>query len=787
MLLKTYLTKKGYYCTAMKKLLLHFLLLGSYFLTSAQSQNLEGNYQSDGYFFHPTNSRTFLPQKTITKISNNTYQVYLGDLGANGYSFQFTIDATNHLVNWTPIGSTPALPSSNFMTTDNPGGFTYSGQQPPGIAPYIHTSYNNTYDSVTHTLWMHYGYTAGSTGESGFSRQLYEKLILISPPILTSFSPTSGTLGTEITISGHNLSTTYKVNIQHKTADSFFVVSDSVVKAIVGTGNTGKIFLSGSNGDDSIGTFTFIPPIVDTNQWQYVGSAGFSTGAAYSPNMAISKNNIPYVVYVDSATRLARVKKFINGSWVDVGSGASVGKIGFIDLVIDDNEVPYIGYNDSLYNRSLTVRKFDGSSWITVGTPGFAPNVQTTSIASSIAVDNNNNLYAAVVDTVSGGIYNLSVYKFNGTTWTNLGIIGTPSFDFSFTIDKINNIPYIGYTDATVNYQATVKKYDGVNWITVGTSGFTNASAGVYYCSLKIDKNGDPIFAFQDDDGFERISTYKFSGGNWNIVGSERFSRCHSYYTTSLAIDKNNVPIVAFPDDFENAGLTIMNYSNTGNWNTIGYRGFARTYGVAKHALAIDTMNVPYVVFTDIDNKYKISVKKFSSSLLPLNFISFNAITKPDGVVYLSWKTASEVNTSHFNIQRSLDGSNFQNSSILKAVSISGNGKYELYDHLTNQVKGVIYYRLQIIDNDGHYKYSEVKSVKVQSISKYFIMPNPAKDFVVVSGNNIAAITIADVTGKTLMSNKNNRINISGLAKGIYFIRIEGNDGTIQTEKLLVE
>ncbi len=788
MLLKTHLIKKGYYCTAMKKLLLHFLLLGSYFLTSAQSQNLEGNYDSYGFFFHPTASRAFTPRKTLIKISTNTYQVYLGDLGGNNYSFQFTIDPNNNLVNWLPVGSTPQLPSSNFMNYDNPGGFTYSGQL-PGVAPYVHASYNNTYDSLTHTFWLHYGYGVGSANEAGFSRQIYEKLILVPPPILTSFSPTSGTLGTEITIIGRNLSTMNNINFQNRAADSFYVVSDSVVKAIVGNGQTGKIFVAASNGLDSIGTFTFIPPVVDTNQWQYVGNPAFSSGPVYSTNMAISKTNIPYVVYMDSSTRFARVKKFINGSWMDVGPPSFlIGKVNFIDLVIDNNEVPYICYSDSSYNGNLTIRKFDGSTWIIVGNPGFAPVVQNLGFNPIIDLDGSNNVYAALIDTISGGVQNLSVYKFNGTTWTNLGIIGKPFFDFSFSVDKVNNIPYVVYADEAVNYQATAKKYNGSNWVTVGNAGFTNASIGIYYLSLKIDQNGDPVFAFQDDDKFERISTYKFSGGNWNIVGSERFSKCHSFYTTSLAIDKNNLPIVAFlADNYQNGAVTVMNFTNTGNWNIVGYRGFSTTFGTYKSALAIDTMNVPYVVFPDSDNGNKISVKKFYTSLLPLTFMSFTALVKSDESVYLNWKTASEVNTSYFNIQRSLDGNNFQNIGKLKAFSSSGNGKYEFYDHLSNQIKGVIYYRLQIIDNDGHYKYSEVKSVKVQSNSKYFIMPNPAKDFVVVSGNNIAAISIADVTGKTLMSNKNNRINISGLAKGIYFIRIEGNDGTIQTEKLLVE
>ena len=88
------------------------------------AQTIPGPYKVTGYFFHPTTSRSISLSKTITQVSANTYQVDLGDLA--GFSFQFSVDANNNLVNWIAVGSTPAPPASGFMTADNPGNIAYA-------------------------------------------------------------------------------------------------------------------------------------------------------------------------------------------------------------------------------------------------------------------------------------------------------------------------------------------------------------------------------------------------------------------------------------------------------------------------------------------------------------------------------------------------------------------------------------------------------------------------------------------------------------------------------------
>ena len=69
---------------------------------------------------------------------------------------------------------------------------------------------------------------------------------------------------------------------------------------------------------------------------------------------------------------------------------------------------------------------------------------------------------------------------------------------------------------------------------------------------------------------------------------------------------------------------------------------------------------------------------------------------------------------------------------------------------------------------------------------KMYLYPNPAEDVMnlFIPGDYTAIVTISDMMGKTIKSFKQisglSQINISDLASGIYFIRIEGQTPDVQ-------
>ena len=209
-----------------------------------------------------------------------------------------------------------------------------------------------------------------------------------------------------------------------------------------------------------------------------------------------------------------------------------------------------------------------------------------------------------------------------------------------------------------------------------------------------------------------------------------------------------------------------------------------------------DTLNYIYVagngVYTctvSYRNGHVISSNQLNV-VLPVKFLSFNATGK-DKEVQLSWQTGSEINTAYFNVLKSYNGKDFEQ---LTKVNAKGAGAYTLVDALKeNDIKnGVLYYRIESIDIDGAKYYTEIRKVVIGS-RMYTIVPNPARETILVAGANIKTVTILDNTGRKVKEQTNQtaatgiRIDIKDLAKGIYLVQIIAVNGERQTEKLLVD
>jgi large repetitive protein len=81
----------------------------------------------------------------------------------------------------------------------------------------------------------------------------------ISPSIV-SFTPSTATLGTIVTIKGYNLSTTSSVSFGGTPATSFTILSDTAITAKVGKSSTGNISVTTTFGSYSKSGFSYIGP-----------------------------------------------------------------------------------------------------------------------------------------------------------------------------------------------------------------------------------------------------------------------------------------------------------------------------------------------------------------------------------------------------------------------------------------------------------------------------------------------------------------------------------------------
>lgn len=176
---------------------------------------------------------------------------------------------------------------------------------------------------------------------------------------------------------------------------------------------------------------------------------------------------------------------------------------------------------------------------------------------------------------------------------------------------------------------------------------------------------------------------------------------------------------------------------------------------------------------------------------LPVSLTDFSANWKAINTnsVLLKWTTASEINTSNFNIQQSTNGLNFNTIGNLKS---SGAGIYYFTDaNLTNASK--LFYRLEIVDKDGSIQYSKVQILVKPSKEKAIsIFPNPTSSFISIKGNPLQSVQIFDIQGRSILKKQlngivNQPIDIRGLNTGNYIIQCFTIDGNIVTQKLKKE
>jgi len=67
--------------------------------------------------------------------------------------------------------------------------------------------------------------------------------------------------------------------------------------------------------------------------------------------------------------------------------------------------------------------------------------------------------------------------------------------------------------------------------------------------------------------------------------------------------------------------------------------------------------------------------------------------------------------------------------------------------------------------------------------NRFTVYPNPANEYVNVTGKNIERIELMDLNGRIVLSTLQQTFDVSGLAPGIYQLRING----ISVEKLIRE
>jgi hypothetical protein len=165
------------------------------------------------------------------------------------------------------------------------------------------------------------------------------------------------------------------------------------------------------------------------------------------------------------------------------------------------------------------------------------------------------------------------------------------------------------------------------------------------------------------------------------------------------------------------------------------------------------------------------------SAPLPVTWLSFYVQNENNHPI-LSWSTATESRSSHFEIERSTDARTFIQIAVVKAAGDAKVVNTYRYNDET-AAAGRYYFRLKQVDFDGKFEYSRIINLHIKSADPIKIFPNPVADILnIESESTLNQVEITALSGKRLQvfqsAGKSLQLQLANLPDGLYFVTVNG-------------
>jgi hypothetical protein len=418
-----------------------------------------------------------------------------------------------------------------------------------------------------------------------------------------------------------------------------------------------------------------------------------------------------------------------------------------------------------------------------------------------------------LLSTVNAG----DVYKITKSeTWFNNGdkSYPNPCYQCTFNIDKgvvLTIEKDVTFQDVVFNGGTVIMKgRDMMLWKKDGKNYFNNMKV-IFQNSGMLTGNGPMVltnseFTFTgksnmlSNHSLEMISSnLKFTEDAFFVGQGTTVSLLNSHMVagdgsvSSNAYIKMNGAQLILED--KSSGLDVMNNNNYYfNWKPYTSVAAAVSFETKENKKNCGGANLHGCEAPVLYGPIALTPKGLAAPLILPVVIADYGVVSANNAVNVSWSTQQEMNSSYFSVERSADGKNWKEIGQVKAMGTSSViTKYNFKD--IAPVNGAAHYRLKMIDLDAAFAYSDVKSIRTDLNATVKVYPNPASDF--------ANITLAPASGNTtirllnmngqVMIEKNVPVNsrlvslpLQQYSNGSYVISISGDNGTLQTIKLMV-
>ena len=659
-----------------------------------------------------------------------------------------------------------------------------------------------------------------------------------SQPIINSFSPLNGPVGTTVNIVGSNFSADTSSNVVFfgATRANVLNASPTNLTVVVPIGATYQPISVVNTLTNLIGN-SVLPFEVTYNNGigQLIATSSFSpkvdftTGANPSGIVAVADidgDGKPDMVVVNRSTNTFSILK-------NTSSSLTIGKTSFASKVdfATDSTPSFVTIGDldgdgkqdivivNMFTNKISVYR-NTSTIGTINAASFAAKVNfiadTISMPTSVAIgdlDGDGKPELVVTNSFSNSI---SILKNTAHVGNIDSTSFAPSIDFttglgpvSVAISDINGDgkPDLIVSDFDAKTISVLKNISTSGSITK-TSFAAKVDFKVGTCPNALttgDLNGDGkpdiIVLNQANSTISILQNVSKLG----VIDSTSLSSqivlpsngSSPYFVSVGNVDSDSLPDIVVANLISNNISIIKNVHSSGNLSASSFSsGVNIPTGYFPVSVAIADFNGDDKPDLAVPNYGANTISVFqnlSANILPVSFVSFTG-NYNSGEAFLNWKTTAQLNIDNYTIERSYNGVDFSN--VGKVNAQFSDDSYAFIDVLppTNYAS-TVYYRLVAIENNGNKTLSSTVALNIIQPNNFIVYPNPAHDVIYVKANNErmgnAIWLITDVNGHAVLSNRLSnkqiqQIGIGTLAKGIYNVTIFTASGKL-TQQIIRE
>ncbi len=374
----------------------------------------------------------------------------------------------------------------------------------------------------------------------------------------------------------------------------------------------------------------------------------------------------------------------------------------------------------------------------------------------------NNAVYR--FSSVTSGVD--ALVKINGRSNNLVSLVAidlsSSGFDKAFQpqVTYNNNTTPNGVSDWWMEFQISFVKTNTSTPVTVNAFKAT---------AVDIDGNGDKINEWVGFYGFDTYATE----ANTTLIGTNILETVANLL--SVTGRRFDGPVTNYTNIDTGATRVMVTtaYSNTNSFRVRTGGHSTGASGAADRMNSIYFKNFNFVTPTEV--RLPVTLKSFTASLDAL---------KPA----LNWVSSMEENLNYYSLERSTNGVDFNQVSITFAKGNSvGDVAYKYTDNaVPSDSKGVLYYRLKMVDIDGKFKYSETKLVRMGSDSKQVtvqLFPNPVVNDLRIGlpaemqqkAGSIEILTLSGQVVKQILissASQTEQVSVSNLPSGAYLVRV---------------